>query len=476
MFPLDGLELETAFYRRLTSYQCEQLHDASLEILATTGVRFYDEKAVALLRKGGASISEGNLVRISPWRVEWAMRTAPKRISLYDQTGAPAIRMAGRTAYYGNGSDLLYVLDHRTGKRRRAMLQDLTQGMQLLDTLSGIDFVMSFVLPDDVPVEQTELYQMRAMLEHTSKPVVFVTTNLSRTQSAIAMAEIAAGGADVLRERPFAVCYINITAPLRHNVESVQKLMWLAEKGLPAIYLPPTATRAVTTPLPVAGYTALNNAGQLAGLVLSQLTREGAPFIRCAYGGATFDMRTMVGQLAAPEARGFHSDLAHWYRLPCFGIGGTSGSKTVDQQAALEAALTLLLASLSGEQLIHDVGYLDNGLTGSLEQLVICNELIGWVRHFLPGLEINEDTLALDVIQAVGPDGQFLGEAHTARHCRDDWYPQLLDRQSHDEWAAEGRPTLRDRARQRVEEILDGYTPQPVSQDVKRAWDRIMEG
>ena len=475
MFEFEGLTLESAFYRRLTGHQCQQLHNASLQILERTGIRFYDEEAVELLRQGGARVTEKNRVYIPSWRVEWALRTAPKRITLYDQTGQPAIHLSGRRAYYGNGSDLLHIVDHRTGLRRRAILQDLIEGMQLLDSLPEMDFVMSFVLPDDVPVEQTELYQMRAMLEYTSKPIVYVTTNLPRTQAAIALCEAAVGGADALRDRPFAACYINVTSPLRHNVESVQKLLWLAEKGLPAIYLPPTATRGVTTPVTVAGYIALNNAGQLAGLVLSQLKREGAPFIRCAYGGGTFDMHTLVGQLAAPEARGFHADLARWYELPSFGIGGTSGSKTVDQQAALEAAMTLLLASLSGEQLIHDVGYLDNGLTGSLEQLVICHEIIGWVRHFLPGLEISEDTLALDVIHEVGPNGQFLSTRHTAIHCRDDYYPELLDRHGHDDWAAQGSPTLRSRARQKVDDILAGYTPHPISREIQQAWARIVE-
>jgi trimethylamine--corrinoid protein Co-methyltransferase len=252
-------------------------------------------------------------------------------------------------------------------------------------------------------------------------------------------------------------------------------LLWLAEKGLPAIYLPPTVTRGVTTPITVAGFIATNNASQLAGLVLSQLKRDGTPFIRCSFGGGTFDMRTMVGQHAAPEARGFNADLAHWYGLPSFGIGGMSGAKTVDGQAALEATLTLLLASLSGEQLIHDVGYLDNGLTASLEQLVICHEIIGWIKGFLPGLEISEDTLALDLIHQVGADGNFLEMEHTALHCRDDWYPQLLDRQSYDDWANEGSPTLRSRAKQKVDEILASYTPRPIPLKIEQAWAQIIE-
>lgn len=475
MFGLDGSRLETAFYRRLSEQQSKELHDASLEIMERTGIRFYDEEAVELLRKGGARVSDGNRVYIPSWRVEWALRTAPKQMILYNQSGEPAIRLTGRRAYYGNGSDLLYVIDHRTDTRRRAVLRDLIEGMRVLESLPGIDFVMSFVLPDDVAVDRTELYQARAMLENTSKPIVYVTTDLPRTQAVVALCEAASGGSDALRHRPFAACYINIATPLRHNAESVQKLLWLAEKGLPAIYLPSSVTRGMTTPITIAGFVALHNASQLAGLVLSQLKREGAPFIRCSFGGGTFDMRTMVGQQAAPEARGFQADLAHWYGLPSFGVGGVSGSKTVDQQAALEAALTLLLASLSGEQLIHDVGYLDNGLTGSLEQLVICHEIIGWVRRFLPGLDINAETLALDVIHQVGPDRQFVEAEHTARHCRDDWYPQLLNRQRYENWAADGSPTLRSRARQKVDEILTAYTPRPIPKEVEQAWAQIVE-
>ena len=138
-------------------------------------------------------------------------------------------------------------------------------------------------------------------------------------------------------------------------------------------------------------------------------------------------------------------------------------------------ALTLLLASQSGEQMIHDVGFLDNGITASLEQLVICQELMGWIRRYLPGLEINEETLALDVVHEVGSDGTFMEMEHTARHCRDDWYPELLDRNAYDRWAAEGGLTLRDRAKQKVDEILEGFTPKPIPKAVEKAWDKVME-
>ena len=474
MFDVNGMVLTSPYYRRLTEDQLQALHAATLEILQRTGVRFDHPEALELFRKGGASISEGNRVRIPPWRVEWALRSAPKHLTIYDQLGQPAIRLSGRKAYYGNGSSLLYVMDHRTGERRRAVLQDGVDAIRLLDALPDYDFVMSFSLPSDVPGDLAHLQQMRVMLENTTKPMVYDSVEAATTEAAVAMAEAKAGGREALRERPFVVSYINVAHPLRHNRESVQRLLFFTDKGLPAIYRPSIVTRGISTPITVPGFLCVNNAAQLAGLVLSQLRREGTPFLRCSHGGGTFDMRTMVGQHAAPEARGFQADLAHFYGLPCFGIGGLSGSKCVDQQAALEAALTLLEATLGGSQLIHDVGFMDNGATGSLAQLVICHEIIGWIKHYLPGLEIDAETLALDLVDEIGPGGEFLGTQHTVRHLREDWYPELLDRQGRDAWAAEGELDLRSRARRKVEQVLQASEPYVIPRELEQAWDDIV--
>ena len=476
MIDLNSTVFSMPFYRRLSDSQVQALHEATLEILERTGVRFSHEGALSIFRHAGVSISDGDRVRIPARLVDWALRSAPKQIILYDQLGQAKIRLSGRKVYFGNGSDLLDIIDHRTGHHRKPVLQDVVEGVRLLDTLPRYDFVMSFVLPHDVPVDTAERHQMRVMLENTTKPLVYVTTEAIHTRAAVAMAEALAGGDQALRERPFAVNYINIADPKRHNWESVEKLLLLAEKGLPAIYRPSIVTRGISTPITVAGFLCTNNAAQLAGLVLAQLKREGAPFIRCSHGGGTFDMRLTVGQHAAPEARGFQADLAHYYGLPCFGIGGVSGSKTVDQQAALEAALTLLEAALGGSQLIHDVGYLNNGMTGSLEQLMICHEIIGWIKHYLPGLTVDADNLALDLIDEIGPDGHFLETEHTLRHLRDDWYPDYLDRQQLDAWVAEGSLDLRERVRCRIDDLLGESRPPTIPNRVQDHWEAIVQG
>lgn len=471
---LGGSSLFSPQYHRLAESQLKALHDASLEILERIGMRFYDDAATELFQKAGAEILDGNRVCIPAGRVEWALNVAPKQIILYNQSGEPAIRLSGRRAYYGPGSDLLNIIDHRSGQRRKPVLNDVVEAARLCHMLPRVDFLMSYFLPTDVPITMAESYQMQAMLENSDKPIIHVNTDLAHTRADVTMAEALVGGADALRRRPCIANYINISAPLHHNKESVRKLLYMAEKRLPAIYRPSIVTRGLTTPLTVAGFLALNNASQLAGLVLAQLKRQGAPFIRCSHGGGTFDMRTMVGQHAAPEARGFNADLAHFYHLPSFGIGGLTGSKDIDQQAALEAALTLFEATLAGEQLIHDVGYMENGLSGSFVQLVICHEMINWIDAYLPGLEITEETLALDVIEQAMQGEEFLASENTIRHFREDWYPELLDRGDHETWVTAGSKTLYEKARAKVDELLASFEAPPVPAGVRRSWAEII--
>ncbi len=326
-----------------------------------------------------------------------------------------------------------------------------------------------------MPEKTAELQQMMSMLENTNKPILYVTTSLANTQHKVAMAEIVAGGENELRMRPFAANYINITAPLRHDPESIDKLLFLSEKRLPFVYRPAIVTRGLTTPITIPAFLAVNNAAALAGLVLSQLKREGAPFVRCSSAGGTFDMQTTVGIHSAPEVRGFNEDLAHFYDQPCFGIGGTSASKAVDEQAALEAALTLITSTLAGAQLIHDVGYMDSGTSTSLIHVVICHEIISWIKHYMKGLDINDETLALDLIEDVGTDGLFIDTAHTFEHFREDEYPELRDHQRYGDWLRQGGKTLKDRAKVKVDEILESHEPQGLKPAIRDKLQKIVE-
>lgn len=459
-------------FGRLDDKACRRLHEASLEILDRTGVRLYHQPAVDLLKRAGASVSDGNRVRIPPDMVEQALKTAPHRVDLYNRHGERVIVLEGQRNYYGTGSDCLYILDHRTGERRKAVLADVTAGIAVCDALPEIDFVMSMFLPADIDSAVADRYQMKVMLETTTKPIVFVTNDAPGCVDAVEMAEAVVGGREALRQRPLVACYINVATGLRHNEEALEKLLFLAERGLPALYIPVVAAGA-TGPVTAAGAAAMVNAGVLTGLVLSQLQREGAPLVVPGWAGSTLDMRTTVLPYCDPDATGAARSMARFYGLPAFDLCG-SDSKVIDPQAAAEAALTIFHTSLDGPSLVHDLGYLESGKTGSLAQLVICHEIVRWLRRAGRPIEVNDQTLALDLIDQVGPDGQFLDSDHTLRNFRQRWYPELFDRGDHSRWQTAGAATLIERAAGRVEEILNTHRPEPLPDDVVVQLDAIV--
>ncbi len=460
-------------YDRLTPAQCARLHDASIAILERTGVVMKDAEAVERLHGAGARV-DGERVFVPGSLVEWALGVANRAVTLYDRSGAPRCALQGDNVYFGPGSDCLSVIDHRTGEHRRAVERDVVDGLTVCDALPNMDFAMSMFLPADVATALTERRQMALMLRHTTKPLVVVTYDVDAMVDAIAMAEAVAGGPDALRERPMAAFYINVTRGLVHNGDSIRKLMVLAERGLPALWIPVTSG-GTTGPVTLAGNVAVNNAGVLAGLVLANLVREGTPVVVPGFGGEFLDLRTMVDPYAEPDSLGVVPSLAHHYDLPMFALAGGSDSKTVDQQAATDAALTMLLTALAGGHLIHDSGYLESGLTGSLVQLAICDEIAAWIRAAIEPVAMDDEALALDLVHDLGPDASFLEAQHTLDHYREHWYPTLVDRLSRPAWLARGGATLGERAAARVETILSSHQAPPLHGAADLAITEILE-
>jgi trimethylamine---corrinoid protein Co-methyltransferase len=465
---------DTPRFRKLSDDQVERLHHASLEILDRTGIRLYEPEALELLEKKGVHLEDGNRVRIPPGLVEWALSVAPKRAVLCDRSGRRVMPLERNNVFFGTGSDCPNVIDVRTGERRPGLLQDIVEASIVCDALENIDFLMSFCNASDLPQDTADRHQMRAMLMNSTKPILFVTTEFEGSIDVIHMAEAIAGGEEELRRNPICACYINVSHPLRHNQEALRKLLFLSGKGLPTTYTP-VVLRGGTGPVTAAGAIALANAGELAGLVIAQLKREGAPVILTGGVNDMLDMRSTVDAYADPTNRVMLVELAHRYDLPIFGLTGCSDSKLPDEQAAAEAAFSILLETLAGAQLAHDVGYLEGGMTNSIEQVVICDELIAYTKHFMRSLEINEETLALDLIDQIGPDGDFLSSEHTLEHYREDWYPKLFDRSQYDIWKRKGSKTLRERARDKALKLLETHQPEPLPADVQKKVDAIVE-
>jgi len=473
MIETHGMNMTSAHYSRMGKTECEKIHVASLEVLERIGIETHDEKARDLLVKAGAK-ADGQRVRIPEHMVTKALTSAPKRMTLYDRNGRVAMRAWGYNTYFGGGSDCLNILDHRTGTRRRAVFQDVVDASVVFDALEQVDFVMSAFLPSDVDDTIYPQYQMEAMLNNTTKPIVFVTPDFETCVASVEMAEIVAGGEQAFRDRPFAVCYINVTSGLVANEDSLQKCMYFAEKGLPQLYIPLNAA-GVNSPATTAGCMATMNAGTLLGIVLSQLVREGSPIAVPGWNGGPYNLQTMVGNYCLPDEQGVAIAMGKYYDLPVFGLGGSTDSKALDQQAGAECSLGLLFPLLNGANIVHDIGFMDAGLQGSLQLMAIADDLLGWIRAATAGVPVTEETLALDVVEELGPDGDYLSHDHTYRHFKTPYYSKLADRQIFSAWEADGSTTMADRAAKKVEYILENHKPEPLPEDVKKALRAYVE-
>jgi trimethylamine---corrinoid protein Co-methyltransferase len=342
------------------------------------------------------------------------------------------------------------------------------------DALPELEFVMSMFLPEDVDGMIYDRYQMEVMLNHTTKPIVFVTPDFEGTVTAVEMCEAVAGGADAFRQRPFATCYINVTSGLIANQEALQKCMFLASKGLPLLYIPLNAG-GVNAPTTTAGCMATMNAGTLLGIVLAQLVNEGTPVAVPGWNGGPYNLKTMIASYVMADEQGVAIEMGRYYDLPVFGMAGCTDSKVLDHQCGMEVTLRLMTALIHGSNIAHDVGFMDAGLQGSLPLQVLANDTIGFLRAATRGVVVDDETLALDVVEELGPTGDYLTHPHTLRHFREPFYSKLADKGSYSQWTQRGATTMEQRAAEKVTEILETHRPEPLPPDVQRDVRRIVE-
>ena len=460
---MDSAKAGFRHFRTLSDEQCQQIHLASLEILSRTGIRVMEGETLDLLRDGGADVTDGDVVRFPAYLVEWALDTAPPRVVLCRRDGVPALWLEDRNVYFGTGSDCPNVLDPFSGQRRKFLKEDVAQGIRLCDALPNIDFVLSIGLISDVPVPVSDVHQFEAMLLNTVKPIVFTAHGETGCRDIVHMAEVAAGGGDSLRRNPNVAVFVETNPPLQFGARMLRQVALMADRMLPVVFSS-GALMGASGPQTHAGIIALSNAENLAGNVIVQLRKRGAPFVY-AQGIHPLDMRTMVLPYGAPELSlntAAAADLAHFYRLPVWGYAGCSDAKLVDQQAAMEATASVIMSILSGNNLVHDVGYVESGLTSSFEMIALSDTAIGMARHLLKPIEISEETLALNLIHSVGQGGSFLDKDHTLRHFREIWYSDMVDRWRHEGWVRAGSPTMGERLNRRVRRILEEHAPEPL--------------
>lgn len=462
-------------YRLLTEDQIKEIHRATLRLLETTGVKVMHEGALDMLKAAGCGIQE-NIVRIPNHLVDEAISSAPSRVTVYSRNGDEAMHLEGRNVYYGLGTDLLQTWDIKTGELRKSCLQDVIDSAIVADWCENIDFIASNAFPLDVPGNLAFIIEIREMMAHSPKPIYFTAGGPDDLKVILDIAAAVKGGADQLKKKPFIIHYSEPISPLLHSAGAVEKLLMCAEAGIPLNYAPALLSGG-SGPVTMAGAIITANAEALSGLVIQQLHAKGAPAVT-GFSATPLDLRTGTTVYASPDERLTHSaccDLYHWYGLPVWGEAGCSDSKILDEQAAMESMASIMMAALDGCNLVHDVGYLGQGLIGSPASIVMCDEIISYVKRIIRGFDISAERLGLDVIDEIGPAGNFLAHTHTLKHCREEhWTPKLLDRQNPEAWQQSGGHRYGEVVVKKTLEILKTHKPDKLPEDMGKKLDEII--
>lgn len=460
----------------LSEENIKMIIDGAYRVLENVGVDVYNDKAREIFEKSGCEV-RGNRVKVPRSVVKAALETVPSHIKIYDRNGEPAMDLGGTNSYYGSGPTCTNFIDAFTGERRVATKQDCIHAAIVSDYLPNEDYVMSLTMIGDCTTGLADIHEVDAMLRNTTKPISTWAFNAENCQQIIDMCAAVRGGIEELKEKPYVIIYAEPTTPLSHGKDALDKLMVLAENKIPAIYSPGMLIGG-TAPVTIAGAMTVGIAESLSGIVVHQAICPGAPIISSC-GGCVMDMRVMKSPYGSPELMmiyGASSEVYRYLGVPTFGLAGATDAKAVDAQAGFESALQIFMNDATGANLIHDIGFMDFGLTGSCQHLVMCDEIIGAVRRMRQSFEVTEEALAFDTVAEVGPGGNFLGASHTFENFKTEvWYPSICERRSYEEWEADGGKHLSDVVNQKVIDILNTHKVPALDDAITAKLDAIIE-
>jgi len=453
-------------YKPLTDEQVRRIHQAALSILERTGVQVEEPEALKMFQDAGANVTD-NRVRLPRSLVEDAVGWAPSRVILAGRDPRWDLELEGARVHIGTGGAALTVFDLETGEPRPAVLQDVAELARLVDALDNIHFYLIPVYPTELGKEEADVNQYYAGLANTAKHVQSGVYSVQGIRDTVAMAERIMGGAAALRERPivsFITCWM--VSPLLCATDVTTLLIETCRQGIPAV-LSAAPMAGSTAPVTLAGMLAQLTAEQLSGVVLTQLVQRGAPVIIGPIPGMA-DMKSgryLGGSAEFGLTNAAMAQMGQFYHLPVYNSAGMTDAKIPDIQAGFEKGMSAMLAALAGSNYIHHAaGMLENMSSVAAEQYVIDNEILGMTMRVLRGIEVNDETLAVDVIDQVGPGGHYLMADHTIRHMRSEFYfpSAVVDRQSWEMWRQDGGLDARQRAKEIAREILANHQPAPL--------------
>lgn len=465
-------------YRPLATEDLRLIDQTSRRILKQVGIRLYDGKFLDTLAKAGARVDHGDLsVRFDEDWLDEVLAKAPSDFVLHSRDGRNDLHLGRGNVYFGNGGRAFRILDMGTGGYRLTLLRDVAHTAALVDQLDHLRFYIIACQAHDIKPVNYHLLDFYYAFNHTTKHVMGGCDDIHGAEQMWELASVIAGGKDVLREKPFVSVITNTISPLTIDTKTLEVLQFCTTRGIPVTCAPAPISGA-TSPATLAGTLTQMHAEALAGAAIAQIFSPGAKVL---YGAVptTMDLRNMDFRMGSVEMGMMNAaavQLAKLYKLPIYASSGVTEAKRPDVQAGFEKGVSSLTVAMTGADFIHlAAGMMDSGNSISYEQFVIDDEIIGMIHRILRGMKVDEDTLAFDVIQSVGPGGHFVAEDHTVEHMMDEFfYPALSVHCNFDIWEEQGQPDMLRRAKDMVnrtlEETREGLLDQEVVLEVKKAF------
>ena len=450
--------VEGGSYRPLSEESAERIHETAMRVFEEVGIEVNSDRALDLFRDTDARVDEQNRrVRVPRDMVMNLVSKAPSQVILHGRVKKHDLTLGGSRVYAGTGGTALNVLDRKDGHKRVATLDDLKEIARLVDNLDNIHLFMLPTYPTDVPVEKVDVNRFFAGLDNCRKHVMGGVYTLEGINQVIRMAQTIAGSAQKLRERPIISIITCTISPFKIDQLYGDMLVTVARTGVPVV-CPAEPLSGSTAPVTLAGTLTVQVVDSLAGVLISQLANPGTPVIFGSVASSTDlrDLKYITGSVETGLLNAAGAQMAQFYKLPFYATGGMTDSNIIDAQSGYESSITNLLCALAGANFIHDAaGLMEFALTMSYEKLVIDNEILGMIMRAVKGIEVNDETLAFDVMKKVGPGGHFVSSKHTRNHMRQEHYmPTLSSREFRERWEEQGSKDTFMRAREQVEEIL----------------------
>jgi len=474
IIPLRGRTIEV-----LSREEIQAVHQTVLELLKDPGVKIQHEEALDIFKRGGADVDlEKQVVHIPPSLLEYALNHAPRFMKVCGRDPKYDIK-SNNGVHYSGGHGATMVFDFDTGERRPATKKDLENNVRVHDALENTHFIFPEIYPQDVPEKALDRHISQALLSNTEKPVIATAYSGPGAKDLLEMGIAIAGSEEALRQRPMFTVSLGIISPFVFEPNRVDVLIEMCRFGHPfQVYTIPSA--GTTSPVTLAGTLALMTAELLSGLVLTQLVNPGAPVRLMGYAG-TADMRSGEFTFASPEKTlmaGALAQMLRFYGVPQAVHGSTTRANVSDAQAGYETGMLNLFSALSGSDVVIECtsASLENTAASVPEQAIIGNEICSFINRILQGIEVNPDTLAVDVIREIGVGGEYLTHDHTMAYFKaEHWDAKLGTRLPRDLWEEKGAMDIRARAREKYKEILATHQPKPLAPEAQKKLQQIVE-